>query len=319
MRSEIRIPDAINSSVSKNFTQVPNDLLRNPELSLKAKALLCILLSNREGWRSYMVKIGEMLKEGKEALQTGMKELEQAGYLKRIQFRDKRTKQYRGSFLSYTDSPNNHNLQDALARLDAEGFEVCDTEKPEEKAVDGKPVYGKPAPNNTNSNNTKKTLNIPATQERLKRTTSSKQNPMGVTDQKKSMDDHSLLYKATVEDYLTHLPSDWRRSQELRSALRDYLEGWVQAGRPVIKKQVELQAQKLAEYSSGVLEKAIISTNNSTAHGWTGFWPLSVADEQAFDSPLDKDGQPDLSNSDVCRHIYGVAPEDLMPEDFIDE
>ena len=45
---ELKLPDAINCSLTKNFTQVPNNLLRNPNITSKAKAILCLLLSNKE-------------------------------------------------------------------------------------------------------------------------------------------------------------------------------------------------------------------------------------------------------------------------------
>ena len=42
------LPDAINCSITKEFTQIPNDLLRNPEISGKAKSILFLLLSKRK-------------------------------------------------------------------------------------------------------------------------------------------------------------------------------------------------------------------------------------------------------------------------------
>ena len=87
-----RIPDVINISTTKNFTQVPNDLLRNPEISGKAKALLCLLLSNQEGWYSYMATLQKTMKEGRDAIYSGLSELEEFGYLQRIHYRDTETK-----------------------------------------------------------------------------------------------------------------------------------------------------------------------------------------------------------------------------------
>ncbi len=58
-----QLPDAINCSITKEFTHAPNELLRNPDRSSKAKALLCLLLSNKGGWKSYFTTIGQMMKE----------------------------------------------------------------------------------------------------------------------------------------------------------------------------------------------------------------------------------------------------------------
>jgi hypothetical protein len=118
-----KIPDAINQSITKNFTQVPNDLLRNPDISFKAKGLLCLLLSNKEGWYSYITSIQQMTREGVDAIRSGIAELEKFGYLLRIQYRDKRTKVKRGSFWAYTDMPGKFDIQETLETLDNERLE----------------------------------------------------------------------------------------------------------------------------------------------------------------------------------------------------
>ena len=87
-----RIPDAINVSATKNFTQVPNNLLRNSKISGKAKALLCLLMSNEEDLDNYTTNLQEMMKEGKDAIYSGVRELEKFGYLKIMSYRDKKGK-----------------------------------------------------------------------------------------------------------------------------------------------------------------------------------------------------------------------------------
>jgi hypothetical protein len=120
---KINIPDVINQSITKEFTQVPNDLLRNPKLSFKAKGILCLLLSNKKGWYSYLETIKQMSKEGEDALRNGIAELEEFGYLLRIQFRDKKTKVRRGSFWAYTDTPGNFDMDDTIEMLEEQGLE----------------------------------------------------------------------------------------------------------------------------------------------------------------------------------------------------
>ena len=119
-----KIPDAINSSVTENFTQVPNELLRNPDLSFKAKGILCLLLSNRKGWRSYLETLTQMSKEGIPSIKSGIKELEKANYLMRVQYREKETKIRRGSFWAYTDIPGNFNMEHTLHKLEKAGLEA---------------------------------------------------------------------------------------------------------------------------------------------------------------------------------------------------
>jgi len=67
------IPDMINRSANKNFTMLPNELIRNPEISAKAKTVLAIGLSNKEGWYSYLSVIQSMMKEGETAISNAIK------------------------------------------------------------------------------------------------------------------------------------------------------------------------------------------------------------------------------------------------------
>lgn len=119
-----RLPDAVNCSQSKKFTQIPNDLLRNPEISGKAKAILCLLLSNKEGWTSYLITISGMMKEGMDAINSGIQELEQHGYLIRFRYRDKQTKKWKGSFWAYTDFPYSFCIQKNIDQLSSNGLEI---------------------------------------------------------------------------------------------------------------------------------------------------------------------------------------------------
>jgi hypothetical protein len=123
------LPDAINCSITKEFTQIPNELLRNPEISGKAKALLCLLLSNKEGWKSCVSGIGKMMKEGADAINSGINELEEHGYLIRVRYRDKKTKTWKGSFWAYTDIPYSFDIQKNIDWVDSRGLEIYMDEK----------------------------------------------------------------------------------------------------------------------------------------------------------------------------------------------
>lgn len=152
-RNRLVIPDAINCSLSSEFTQVPNDLLRNPEISAKAKAILCLLLSNKEGWHSHLNIISTMMKEGRDAIQNGLSELEKFGYLTRIRYRDKETKVWKGSFWAYTDMPGYFIIDETLEMLDNKGFEPQPGfPVPDKPHVENPVVYY----NNININNTNK-------------------------------------------------------------------------------------------------------------------------------------------------------------------
>jgi len=159
------LPDAINCTTSSEFTQIPNKMLRSPELSAKAKGILCLLLSNKKGWCSYVKVIEQMMTDGRESIQSGLSELEEIGYLIRLHYREKNTKKYRGVMWCYTDNPNEFDMEEAERLLEEGGFEIFSFErKKDEKPVNGFPVNGssvngssvngKPVLNNTNSKNT---------------------------------------------------------------------------------------------------------------------------------------------------------------------
>jgi len=130
-RTKTRLPDSINLSPTGDFTQVPNDLIRNPAISSKAKVVLIILLSNREGWTSYKSTLRLSMKEGINSVDQSLKELEELGYLMRIRYKDKNSKQFTGTLWAYTDIPNN------FKPISFPGIEHYDLELPETQ-----PQYG---------------------------------------------------------------------------------------------------------------------------------------------------------------------------------
>ena len=118
------IPDSINCSPENNFTPIPNDIIRNPNISSKAKTILFILLSNQVGWCSHIQTILGMIKEGVATVNVSLQELEQLGYLKRVQYRDRRTKARAGSFWAYSNTPYDLDYSKNISIIEAKGFEL---------------------------------------------------------------------------------------------------------------------------------------------------------------------------------------------------
>jgi len=137
-----RLPDAINASISKEFTQVPNQLLRNPDITGKAKALLCLLLSNHDGWISHVSAIKKMMKECEDSIRAGLKELEQVDYLRRMRYRNKEGKKLVGSFWAYTDVQGLFQIDDTLAELDKRGLELFTSNSKTMESLNGKSLDG---------------------------------------------------------------------------------------------------------------------------------------------------------------------------------
>ena len=142
--TKINIPDAINFSPDLEYTQIPNHLIRNPELSAKAKIVLFILLSNKKGWVSYKQTLLTFMKEGSTSLESALVELENNEFLVRIRYRMKSTKQWAGSFWGYTNQQGMFHLENQLNMLDELDLEP----------ITGKPITGKPEANNINNKKT---------------------------------------------------------------------------------------------------------------------------------------------------------------------
>ena len=66
-----------------NFTVIANNILQNDNLSLKAKGLYAYMWSLPDNWNYSVAGLTKVLKEGKDAINEALKELEKEGYLVR--------------------------------------------------------------------------------------------------------------------------------------------------------------------------------------------------------------------------------------------
>ena len=80
---------------NKNYTTISNQLFKNKGISLKAKGLMAYLLSLPNDWNLSINGIVACSKEGRGAIRNTFTELISAGYIERIQIRDK------GKFIGY--------------------------------------------------------------------------------------------------------------------------------------------------------------------------------------------------------------------------
>lgn len=72
--------------IADKFGQVPNSLLNNPHISLKAKGLYGYMQSKPDGWTFGVKLIASQCAEGHKAITSALKELEQHHYLYRRNF-----------------------------------------------------------------------------------------------------------------------------------------------------------------------------------------------------------------------------------------
>lgn len=147
---------------TEQFTQINNSVLLNPHLTLKAKGLLAVMMSRPEQWVFYMDWLEKQSRDGREAHQTAMRELEKGKYVVRL-----RVQRPNGTFKGW------EYLVDDAPILDIEPgtIVVQEDENPlpptdgkpgrrsqltdkRENRQSGKPTDGKPAANKKEFNKT---------------------------------------------------------------------------------------------------------------------------------------------------------------------
>jgi hypothetical protein len=93
--------------VRRDFTTLPNDLIRDRRLSWKALGLVVYILSLPDDFHLRLSYLTKQKKDGRDGTRTGLKELERAGYLTIRQERGERGK-FTQVIWEVTDSPNDH-------------------------------------------------------------------------------------------------------------------------------------------------------------------------------------------------------------------
>ena len=87
------------------FTQIPNQWIRDQRISLAAKGLLAQLLSHSPGWRISQESLATANGVGRDAIRTLINELLAAGYLGRSEDRERTEKGYLGGYTYTTQDP----------------------------------------------------------------------------------------------------------------------------------------------------------------------------------------------------------------------
>ncbi|QGJ92855.1 helix-turn-helix DNA binding domain protein [Arthrobacter phage Pureglobe5] len=73
---------------SDNFAQIHNAALADGRLSFKARGILAYLLSRPPGWKTSADRLAQSGVDGERAIKSGLKELEEFGYLTRTRTHD---------------------------------------------------------------------------------------------------------------------------------------------------------------------------------------------------------------------------------------
>ena len=85
----------LNNKIKENFTTIPNSIIRNKNLSDRARFLFCYMASMSDDWEFYQSAMAKELGYTKDTLRKYLDELIETGYLQREQRREK------GKFDSY--------------------------------------------------------------------------------------------------------------------------------------------------------------------------------------------------------------------------
>jgi len=197
------LPDLINASLTKNFTQIPNILLRSRHISGKAKALLCLLLSNKEGWKSHIITITNMMKENKDAINSGLRELEKHGYLIRVKCREKKSKKLCGWIWAYTDIRNSLDMEYILALLDENKLEAVVRKTTIGFSTYGSATYGKSESNNIKDNNSNSDIKLHSSRSKTDHTVESISKPkkVSIPERSKAFIPQATKLKKIVQSY----------------------------------------------------------------------------------------------------------------------
>ena len=102
---------------SKNYSIISNEILRRKDLSLKAKALMSLILSLPDSWDLTVNGLVEIVKESKNTVYSILKELNGFGYVERKRITDNTGKVVKWELLIY-ESP--HTKKPQLKKPDVE-------------------------------------------------------------------------------------------------------------------------------------------------------------------------------------------------------
>lgn len=96
-------PIIVRRRVQRDFTILPNDVVRDPRLSWKALGLLVYVLSLPDDFRLHLKYLSKQKPTGRDSTRAGLKELEIAGYL--TIRRERRSGRFAQVIWDVTDSP----------------------------------------------------------------------------------------------------------------------------------------------------------------------------------------------------------------------
>jgi hypothetical protein len=238
------------SVLTKDFTTLPNETLRDSRLTFKARGLLAMVLSNVNEWVVTAEWLESQADEGRDAIRGALKELKRFGYAKFQRFSDNGTKKFTGCRWTFYDFPHT---------------EHADGGKPSsDKPSDGKASCGK-------------------IKEIDKDDSISQQKPYdgftsdGKASNKEILSEEELLKEKQLKEfvetkskskYFDLIPISLRQPDFL-IAWNEWLEDRKERRKPVTFKAAKIQLPKLALMGE---KRAIAAIENSIEKGYQGIF-----------------------------------------------
>jgi|694.fasta_scaffold02162_60 DNA-binding MarR family transcriptional regulator len=188
----------------KYFTQISNSVLNNNKISMKAKGIYCYLVSKPDDYEFSATRIADEIKEGRGAVLSMIKELEDADYLYRLKRQDGRIDYYFFNFPSEKKAfleKNAKSHSPTVPQSDSRTLAPLNNKEYNKQILNNKKKEGEKEENTQNFENSKPQneiknltqsldnycvkIGLTADEElawKIKRTINSKQNPQGFLD-----------------------------------------------------------------------------------------------------------------------------------------
>jgi len=243
-----RLPDIIVQAPMDSYTMVPNKVIRNPELSWRAKGLLTLLLGNRQGWHSYQKTIVKLGKDGTDSVRSGLRELTEAGHLFRIKYTDKKdqSNQIKGTVWICVADPDGFDAESIAYELERHGLKPLNT------------ALRNTLPPKTQDLGTHVVGNPRLIKRKEIRTNSNKTLENARTD---------------ARYLLEQFPKEWQEDKTFQSTVLLFAQHRREIKKRLTKKATEMLARNLVRYPMWV---AIQAMEESVANGWQGCFPESI-------------------------------------------
>lgn len=132
---------------TQGFTIISSNILRDENLSIRDRGLLCTLLSLPDNWEFSIVGLTKILPDGKDTIRASLQRLEKLGYLKRVQAKDSAGK-FTGYDYQLSETPSLETLAPETSTLEAQSpgtskSKRSSSKKPSSKRISSKKTSSK--------------------------------------------------------------------------------------------------------------------------------------------------------------------------------